>query len=280
METDKLSNLPDNVIDQILSYVPIKDAAKTSLLSREWRYKWATTPRLVFDDQSLPPYFDSNGFVTGDKLVSEIDRILLLHFGPICKFKLSYRQSIVPDNDIDKWILHLSRHPLKEFELQMPNNIRYKVPSCIFSCQNLTRLDLSDCLLKPPSTFKGFRSLKSLRLEYVTLDQAAFDMLMSSSAWLEELTLIDLAGVYRLDINAPNLKCFSFEGLTVDVNLKYTSCLTQFFSYMGHFDRQKEYLGNSNNLIKLLSDMARIESLTIIGDSFEVRAQFTSIIKG
>ncbi|KAM3201468.1 hypothetical protein P3L10_033831 [Capsicum annuum] len=35
---DMFTNLPDNVIDLILMFLPCKDAVRTSILSKKWRY--------------------------------------------------------------------------------------------------------------------------------------------------------------------------------------------------------------------------------------------------
>jgi hypothetical protein len=48
-----LSNLPKEVLLDILSLLPTKDAGRTSLLSKRWEYLWASIPNLVFDG-SLP----------------------------------------------------------------------------------------------------------------------------------------------------------------------------------------------------------------------------------
>ncbi|PHT58770.1 hypothetical protein CQW23_01133 [Capsicum baccatum] len=37
---DRISNLPCNVTEQILGSLPLRDTLRTSILSRDWRYKW------------------------------------------------------------------------------------------------------------------------------------------------------------------------------------------------------------------------------------------------
>ncbi|XP_058753511.1 uncharacterized protein LOC131626692 [Vicia villosa] len=53
IESDRISCLPDQLIDYILSHLPIKDAGRTSVLSRKWGRKWSTQPYLLFDKQCV-----------------------------------------------------------------------------------------------------------------------------------------------------------------------------------------------------------------------------------
>lgn len=57
--SDKYDNLPQNIIETILCLVPIKDAVRTSILSRSWRYNWVTIPKLVFSEKDI---FDRTTF--------------------------------------------------------------------------------------------------------------------------------------------------------------------------------------------------------------------------
>ena len=202
MELDRISNLPGGVIQKILSYLPIREAVRTSVLSSNWRCKWAMLPRLVFDDQKIDVTRKSRRRRT--TFVSIVDRVLLLQIGPVDAFELVYRKFIAA-SDVDRWILHLTRKSLKEFTLTKSRGSQYTVSSCLFSCQELVHLDLHNCSLKPSSAFKGFRRLKSLRFQNVTVTQDVFEKLIGCCPLLERLTLIDLNGITHLKIDAPNL---------------------------------------------------------------------------
>jgi hypothetical protein len=43
-----LSNLPEEILLHILSFLPTKDVVRTSVLSKRWDYLWASIPNLVF----------------------------------------------------------------------------------------------------------------------------------------------------------------------------------------------------------------------------------------
>lgn len=45
---NKLCNLPDIVLQHILSFLGTKDAVRTSVLSKRWLYLWVSMPNLNF----------------------------------------------------------------------------------------------------------------------------------------------------------------------------------------------------------------------------------------
>ncbi|KAJ0878513.1 putative F-box domain, leucine-rich repeat domain superfamily, F-box-like domain superfamily [Helianthus annuus] len=61
---DRLSFLPDDVIIEILSFVGIKDAIGTSVLSSRWRFLWTLIPHLTFSTQDFSTMDNFFHFVT------------------------------------------------------------------------------------------------------------------------------------------------------------------------------------------------------------------------
>ncbi|KAF3442133.1 hypothetical protein FNV43_RR16049 [Rhamnella rubrinervis] len=53
LDMDFVSDLPQSIIETILTGLPIRDAVRTSILSSKWRYKWSTLTQLVFDEKCV-----------------------------------------------------------------------------------------------------------------------------------------------------------------------------------------------------------------------------------
>ncbi|KAF8758248.1 hypothetical protein HU200_010617 [Digitaria exilis] len=51
---DRISRLPAEILRNIVSRLPVKDAARTILLSTRWRRVWHTTPLVLVDAHLLP----------------------------------------------------------------------------------------------------------------------------------------------------------------------------------------------------------------------------------
>ncbi|KAL6126555.1 hypothetical protein ACLB2K_074602 [Fragaria x ananassa] len=151
----------------------------------------------------------------GSSIKRIIYRVLFSHTGPVDAFKLSTERSLdafklstersLDAGDIDLWISRLSKYSIKEFILKIwDRSSTYNVFSRLFSFHSLTHLELCNCLLKPPSTFKGFRVLKGLHIQRVTVAQDALEKLIVSGPLLERMTLCDIKGLTQLNINARN----------------------------------------------------------------------------
>jgi len=70
---DLISNLPDHIIGCILSFLHIKEAIRTSVLSKRWISLWKIITRLNFDDMD---HFTSNK-IRKKCFVDFVDRVLL-----------------------------------------------------------------------------------------------------------------------------------------------------------------------------------------------------------
>ncbi|XP_059648658.1 F-box/FBD/LRR-repeat protein At1g13570-like isoform X1 [Cornus florida] len=202
--TDRISKLPRNLIETILMLLPLRDAVRTSILSKKWRYNWAKITQLVFDKTLIIQDPKENLQSLQRKLLTAINQVLLLHDGPILKFTLSFSQ-LKSSSEIDQFILLLSRNGIEECTFYISKNPPYTLPSSFFSCSQLKHLNLSNCEFVTTLTFSGFSRLVSLELNQVNIGES-IGSLVSSCPLLERLTLIGTTHFEYIEIDSPNLK--------------------------------------------------------------------------
>lgn len=104
IDHDIISLLPKEIKETILTKLPIKDAARTSILSTNWRYTWVSMPEIVATDDDLIPFVDRSG--ASSYLVNIVDLLLFIHKAPILKFHLSTKHHC--PEAFNRWILSLS----------------------------------------------------------------------------------------------------------------------------------------------------------------------------
>ncbi|KAJ0639586.1 putative FBD domain, leucine-rich repeat domain superfamily, F-box-like domain superfamily [Helianthus annuus] len=203
---DRISTLPQPILETILCLLSTKEAARTSILSREWRYRWTGIPKLKFKLDKITIKIKKQMSVseptseiasTRKKMdMNDLHQVLLLRQGPIHELTISMRNywEYYDCCEFDRIILHLSRnHTIKKLTLKGLYNSDdgwYKLPVSVFSLHHLTDLYLYKFDIDYPPTFDGFGSLGSLYLRGV---------------------IISTKNILHLLSNCPSLKSFSLE---------------------------------------------------------------------
>ncbi|XP_071711837.1 F-box/FBD/LRR-repeat protein At1g13570-like isoform X1 [Rutidosis leptorrhynchoides] len=224
LNDDIISSMPDIVITYILNHLPIQDAVRTSILARNWRFKWTLLTQLVFDRDFVKYLYrlyldginkNKNKNWYDERIISN----LLTHVkGPITKFYLR-----VPNDkelnvkDLHNWVLILSRKGIMEFTLLNGNGgeLQLELPTHIFSCLELTHLKLSYCDINSIPTCVSFTNLLSLEMLWATF-AIGFCDIITSCPRLEILKL----GNDSHNSSIPKLKLVEITKLT---NLKILS---------------------------------------------------------
>ncbi|KAI7750561.1 hypothetical protein M8C21_016413 [Ambrosia artemisiifolia] len=195
LSLDIITTLPQSIIETILCLLPIKEAARTSILSREWRYKWTTIPKLDFSQPRGGQILETR------ELFCAINQVMSLRQDPIHEFTLYiddlelFEQPGYPSRELDQIIVHLSRnHIVKKFRLEFDpySCCSYNYPLSIFSLHHLTELYLGLCGLDHQPTFNGFGSLTILSLDFVRISVKTLLHLLSNCPSLKSFSLLML----------------------------------------------------------------------------------------
>ncbi|GJV93231.1 F-box/FBD/LRR-repeat protein-like protein [Tanacetum coccineum] len=183
---DKISNLPSSIIENILCLVPIKEAVRTSILSKDWRYNWTKITKLVFHQK----VFDE----TTDEFFDAIHQVLSRHPGPIFEFSLSIWDNEKCDK-IDLIITDLVRkhsHTVKKLTVRLRElpYCPYKLPLSISLLHHLTDLCVSGIFFRAPR-FSGFGigSLTSLYVKGETIKKESLQDFLSNCPLLKHVIL-------------------------------------------------------------------------------------------
>ncbi|XP_071695476.1 F-box/FBD/LRR-repeat protein At1g13570-like [Rutidosis leptorrhynchoides] len=196
LSIDRLGTLLPNIIEQILCLIPFREAVRTCVLSKEWRYNWTKIPKVVFDLDTLPePATDDNNFnednlqesADGNNLFCVVYQILLQHQGPIMEFSICIREDDTYV-EVDQVMLYLSRMNTVK-KLRLSNFSR--IPLDVFSMQQLTDLYLHECYnLCLPETFNSLCSVTTLTIDDVITHKPTLLHLISKCPLLKTLNLL------------------------------------------------------------------------------------------
>ncbi|CAK8568318.1 unnamed protein product [Lathyrus sativus] len=179
---DRLSGLPDSLIDHILSFLPTKDAVATSILSKHWKPFWRSQQQtLYFDDTSFPDTFAFRQFFKSFMNMRDYS-LPILSFHLICH-SLSY-------DDFHRFAFDAIMNEVENLIID------FRLPT-ILPPLVLTNVDLSVLKLKRVTLDKvpyvKLPFLKVLHLESVTFTCNEYlKSLLRGCPLLEELETKDL----------------------------------------------------------------------------------------
>lgn len=202
----QLCDLPEPILISILSLLPTQSAVATCILSRRWKYLWASITALKLHQHM---------FRQRSEFINFVDRAMILRHGSSL---VSYSLHCEVLNDVSRvnsWITTAVQCNVKKLSLHLNHRSNYVFPSCVFLCQSLVKLDLSmnHYTLGVPCSIR-LSNLKCLRLHRVTFaDDESAENLLSSSPLVEELTIhvCKWENCKDVKLSTPNLKYLDIE---------------------------------------------------------------------
>nr|GEU94817.1 hypothetical protein [Tanacetum cinerariifolium] len=231
---DYISRMPPDVISNILDRLPTQDAVRTDILARNWRFNWTMITQLIFDRGFFR-------FILGpdeDKEfnVRSLYRLLTHLKGPITKFVLYMYSELLELEDINHWILFVSRNGIKDLSLEnFDQDDPFKLPTQLYSCMELEHLKLEHCCFLHSPSFQGFPNLQSLDFSNVGFQGYTFGEFISRSPLLEILKFREVGRTKEVKIveiaKLRNLKTLSLSWFSFDFEMTIKS--SSIFQLMG-----------------------------------------------
>ncbi|KAJ4866342.1 F-box/FBD/LRR-repeat protein [Raphanus sativus] len=202
MAEDKISQLPEDLILKILSLVPIKNVVSTSVLSKEWKSRWKSVPKLKYNSEDYQSEHQTFSETVHKSLVSYEPKVLE-------SFQLGFGSDKADAVDVVHWIktafaLNL-RTLVLEFLIEPFEVYEFVFPSCLCTCDTLETLELGSLIrvdLPAPGSMKSLKTLRLIQTFY-TNDESICNLL-SSCPRLEEL-IVERSYDYNFSLNAPEL---------------------------------------------------------------------------
>ncbi|CAI0458410.1 unnamed protein product [Linum tenue] len=268
LEVDRISNLPAHLIQLILASLPIREAGKTSVLSRQWRYHWRNITRLVFDDE-FDELEDCDSESEVNKLVKRVHEALQVHDGPITEFVLSI-PGLTAAADTHHLISYLSNKGISALSLLFdldPHSFGEEISPSLFRALQLNSLKLQACELKVPPWFVGFTRLTVLQLEQVCLPNDFFQGFLLNCPLLEDLRTSFVVGPRKLEVvGPPRLKVCIFRVYCVEtISFRCTPMLSMISIQAEMYD------SNTTDIptVDIVSTCASLPALQQLNLSFE-----------
>ncbi|GAU49509.1 hypothetical protein TSUD_306620 [Trifolium subterraneum] len=266
-EEDRLSSLPNEVVEHILSYLPTKDAVATTFLSKSWKSQslWRSQINLSFDDKTFPSPFAFCQFM--HSVITNRDNTL-----PIHSFHLKSHRGFCYNTDLCRIITAL--------------------PTFVLTTKTLSVLKLKTIEFKEMSydDDPGFDlpSLKILHLESVAFTyHKHFRKLLSACPILEELETKDLivkriakelrinnsdvpslSNLVRANISGGYIQLdWLYNVHHLSIKLRWTYYLDGMFHNLTHmeliFDIRPSWMFEWEWLIKLLQNSPKLQTIII-----------------
>ncbi|KAI3907716.1 hypothetical protein MKW92_001644 [Papaver armeniacum] len=248
-ESDRISELPESLTHHILSFLPIKRAASTTILSKRWNNLWLSLPVLDFTEWRSPPTAtttledrnEEEEEADSDTDVSEqeyrvikdsppvdlsetnrfmhfLDKVLFLdNLAHIKKLCLKTDSKYFDQDRVKKWIISIVMHDVEELILSIKCSGPGVVPLELFNCESLTVLDLQfenkQVIDQSPLSPISFQRLKILRLSFIEFkDERLAVQVFSNCPVLEDLHMSKVSWK-GLDVLCFALPCLKFFGI-------------------------------------------------------------------
>ncbi|KZV51985.1 hypothetical protein F511_08595 [Dorcoceras hygrometricum] len=202
-ERSKYLHIPVEIIEEILAYLPIKEAASLSILSKRFSNSWKFSRDLSFTKE-ISRKFSKEEFV---KLIN--DRILDFSDTNMRRFSLYFDPTDLVS--LVKYWVHRAIHcGITELELDFTTaEATHMISHFLSHINNLKILKLNKCELDVIPRPNGVCPLLQITLQNVRVPSFTLQEIFSCCLMLRTLELMDCELIYNLKIFGQDLKSFT-----------------------------------------------------------------------
>nr|GMD24063.1 F-box/FBD/LRR-repeat protein At1g13570-like [Ipomoea batatas] len=263
---DLISELPLELKVGILECLPIRDAARTAVLSTQWNDVWLRLGRLSFHIDFLLWHIQrcSDKSIVPHKIITYI---LLHRVEPVKKFR-KFTLQISSDHpqpqqtDFDRWCLFLSRNGVEELNISLASCVEeYKLPFCLLSCRTIKQLIVHALLIDlPVNVVRIFSNVTSLAFFALQFKRSVNGIASSITIpKLEKLAFELCLGINKFEIiSPPKLEILSVihsiggvvESRWLTISPKVMYKLTMAAKFIEHFIHRRKQK-DLNSIVKI-----------------------------
>lgn len=237
---DRISKLPDEILVHILSFLSVKEAADTSVLSKRWLPLWTYIYRLHFNatkplnEVALNPKLRKMHM---NKYIRWVNRTLqMCKVERLDQFRVCFDLNKFAHHDIDRWLEFAVSRQVQRLELDLLKGGEvtryspycYNFPAQHFGLNDYAAQPRLSYVHKLPPLLRNFKSLKVLLFKSVNVTGEVLEFFLYNCPYLEEMTVHGSGTLVNLEVVGPSLKlkhlsifyCTEVESLKIcDTNL-------------------------------------------------------------
>ncbi|XP_059455171.1 F-box/LRR-repeat protein At3g26922-like [Corylus avellana] len=287
---DRLSELPEPLVEHILSFIPLKQILQLTMLSKTWQNVWTLFPILKFDQE--------RGQRKREEFIYFVERTLLSRRRQKISIKRLELQILDIDDEcygvrVNRWIDYAIESNVKEFYICAWPLKYYKVTKSVLTAKSITELTLWGCNLE---SFHGhdinLSSLKKLVLgEVCNANDQIVKTLIAACLVVEEIEFARCDGLRNIHVSglsklmaievAFNFELHSLEIEASNLEFLHLKCLKSCQIYLLSCKNLKklrlEYMMVTDKwLHDVLSKQPLIEILTLIDCDMLERIKISS----
>ncbi|PSS24691.1 FBD-associated F-box protein [Actinidia chinensis var. chinensis] len=196
-------NLHEDVLQNIISFFPIKDATRCGQLSTRFKNAWRFCRNLVFD-------LDFARGLTKENQITVINHVFYQHLGPKIDIFHLYFDPTDVEALVECWLKMVTLKGVEELDLDFTRGgVLFNLPSHLFEVKSIRSLKLTCCrfdLPDLPTQLHGLYFLKTLVLKRVNINTIQMAKIFAYCFLLEGIELLSCIGTVYLDIIGRHLK--------------------------------------------------------------------------